>query len=57
MIDRRRPRDDAKAGPGIIETSLVMGLAILIALVIIVFFSGALAAAIDVLVNAAHGTL
>ena len=56
MIDRRGARGDATAGPGIIETSLVLGLAILIALVIIVFFGGALAAAIDVLVDAAHGT-
>ena len=56
MIDRRGARGDAKAGPGIIETSLVLGLAILIALVIIVFFGGALAAAVHVLVDAAHGT-
>ena len=56
MIDRRGARGDAKAGPGIIETSLVLGLAILIALLIIVFFGGALAAAFGVLVDAAHGT-
>jgi hypothetical protein len=42
-------------GPGILETSLVLGLAILLALVIIVFFGGALADAIGVLVDAAHG--
>ena len=56
MIDRRGARGDVKAGPGIVETSLVLGLAVLIALVIIVFFGGALASAIGVLVDAAHGS-
>jgi hypothetical protein len=48
-------RDDAENGPGILETSLVIGLAILLALIIVVFFGGALADAIGVLVDAAHG--
>lgn len=43
------------AGPGILETSLVLGLAVLLALVIVVFFGGALADAIGVLVDVAHG--
>ncbi len=43
------------AGPGILETSLVLGLAVLLALVIVVFFGGALAEAIGFLVDAAHG--
>ena len=56
MIDRRGARGDSQAGPGIVETSLVLGLAVLMALIIIVFFGGQLAAAIGVLVDAAHGT-
>ncbi len=47
--------DPAEGGPGILETSLVIGLAILLALVIVVFFGGVLADAIGVLVDAAHG--
>ena len=49
------PRDSAEPGPGILETSLVIGLALLLATVIVVFFGGALADAIGVLVDAAHG--
>lgn len=48
-------RDGAENGPGILETSLVLGFAVLLALVIVVFFGGALADAIGVLVDAAHG--
>ena len=48
MIDRRGARGDSQAGPGIVETSLVLGLAVLMALIIIVFFGGQLAAAIGV---------
>ena len=44
-----------EAGPGILETTIVLGLAILLAAAIIVFFGGALAEAIGVLVDAAHG--
>ncbi len=42
-------------GPGILETSLVLGLAVLVALVIVVFFGGVLADAVGVLVDVAHG--
>jgi hypothetical protein len=45
----------AEPGPGILETTIVIGLAILLALAIIVFFGGALAETIGVLVDAAHG--
>ena len=48
-------REGADTGPGILETTIVLGLAILLALTIIVFFGGALAEAIRVLVDAAHG--
>jgi hypothetical protein len=48
-------RDGAENGPGILETSLVIGLAILLAAIIVVFFGGVLADAIGVLVDAAHG--
>ncbi len=48
-------RDGAEAGPGILETSLVLGMAVLLAAVILVFFGGALADVIGVLVDAAHG--
>ena len=51
-VDRRKARD---TGPGILETTIVIGLAILLALAIIVFFGGALAETIGVLVDAAHG--
>lgn len=40
-------------GPGIIETSLVLGLAVLLAAVIVGFFGGQLADVIGFLVNAA----
>ena len=48
------PLEGGDTGPGILETSLVLGLAVLLALVIIVFFGGILADAIGVLVDAAH---
>jgi hypothetical protein len=48
-------RDGADNGPGILETSLILGLALLLAAVVVVFFGGALADAIGVLVDAAHG--
>jgi hypothetical protein len=44
-----------EGGPGILETSLVLGSAVLLATVIVLFFGGALADAIGVLVDAAHG--
>lgn len=49
-------RGAAETGPGILETSLILGLSVLLALVIIVFFGGALADVIGVLVDAAHGS-
>ncbi len=42
-------------GPGILETSLVLGLAVLLALAILVFFGGTFAGVIGFLVDAAHG--
>jgi hypothetical protein len=48
-------RDGAETGPGILETTIVIGGAILLGLAIIVFFGGALAETIGVLVDAAHG--
>ncbi len=53
--DGRDRHEAAEPGPGILETTIVIGLAILLALAIIVFFGGALAEAIGVLVDAAHG--
>jgi hypothetical protein len=47
--------DGTESGPGILETSLVLGLSILLAAVIVVFFGGTLADLIGVLVDAAHG--
>ena len=42
-------------GPGILETSLVLGLAVLLAVAILVFFGGPLADLVGFLVDAAHG--
>ena len=55
MIDRRAPSGTGDTGPGILETSVVLGLAVLLAAIIVVFFGGTLADAIGVLVDAAHG--
>lgn len=55
MIDRRGPSGTGDTGPGILETSVVLGLAVLLAAIIVVFFGGTLADAIGVLVDAAHG--
>ena len=55
MIDRRAGRYVGETGPGILETSIVLGLAVLISALIVVFFGGALADAIGVVVDAAHG--
>ena len=46
----------AEGGPGILETSIVLGGSILLALVIIFFFGGFLADMIGMLVDAAHGS-
>jgi hypothetical protein len=48
-------RAGGESGPGIVETSIVMGLAILLAVVILVFFGGPLAQVMGVLVDTAHG--
>jgi hypothetical protein len=45
----------AENGPGILEASLVIGLAVMLAVIIVMFFGGVLADAIGVLVDAAHG--
>jgi hypothetical protein len=42
-------------GPGILETSLVLGLAALLAALILVFLGGPIADIVGVLVDAAHG--
>ena len=44
-----------EGGPGILETSLVLGLAALLALGIVAFFGGTLADIVGVLVSVAHG--
>jgi hypothetical protein len=46
---------DGETGPGVLETGIVLGGAILLAAVIVVFFGGALGDAIVALMNAAHG--
>jgi hypothetical protein len=48
-------RTGTDGGPGILETTIVLGGSILLALLIIGFFGGALADAIGVIVDAAHG--
>ena len=42
-------------GPGLLETSIVLGASLLCAFVIVLFFSGQLAAFIGALVDLAHG--
>ena len=42
-------------GPGILETSLVLGLAVILAVAILVFFGGPLANLMGIVVDAAHG--
>ena len=49
------PAGAAENGPGILETSIVLGGALLLALAIIYLFGGQLADIIGVLVDAAHG--
>lgn len=44
-----------ETGPGILETAIVLGGAIVLALAIIAFFGGPLADAIGILVDTAHG--
>jgi hypothetical protein len=45
----------AERGPGILETSIVLGGSLLLALLIIYLFGGVLAETIGLLVDAAHG--
>ena len=49
------PRDGTETGPGILETSLVLGLAILLAAVIVAFCGGWVADMVGLLMDAAHG--
>jgi hypothetical protein len=49
------PREPAEAGPGILETAIVLGGAILFAVAIVAFLGGPLADVISVLMDAAHG--
>jgi hypothetical protein len=48
-------RRTGETGPGILETSLVLGLSVLLAVAIVTLAGGALADTIGVLVDAAHG--
>jgi uncharacterized RDD family membrane protein YckC len=50
-----RGRAGRDTSPGILETSIVFGLAILLAAVIVVFFGGPLALVMGALVDVAHG--
>ncbi len=43
------------AGPGILETTLVLGLAVLLATVVVAFFGGPMAHLMGSLVDIAHG--
>ena len=47
--------EGGEAGPGILETGIVIVGAILLAAAIVVFFGGALADAVGVLMDLAHG--
>ena len=49
------PGGAAEGGPGILETTIVLGGAILLALAIIFLLGGQLADVIGLLVDAAHG--
>ena len=50
-----QPGDAGETGPGILEISLVLGLSILLAALIVAFLGGTIADVIGVLVDAAHG--
>jgi hypothetical protein len=43
-----------RAEPGVVETSVVLGLAALLAVVILVFFGGPIADLVGIVVDAAH---
>jgi len=48
-------RTPGETGPGILETSIVIGAALLLATVIVAFFGGELAQLVGMLVDIAHG--
>lgn len=48
-------RTSGDTGPGILETSIVLGAAMVLAFVIVFFFGGQLAALLGVMVDLAHG--
>ena len=52
MTERSGAREP---GPGILETSLVLGLAVVLAATILVFFGGPIADLTGIIVDAAHG--
>jgi hypothetical protein len=47
--------EGGEAGPGILETGIVIGGALLLAGAIVLFFGGALADAVGALMDLAHG--
>ena len=47
--------ESGEAGPGILETGIVIVGAIVLAAAIVIFFGGALADAVGVLMDLAHG--
>ncbi len=53
--DVTHAHDTGEPGPGILETSLVLGLAVILAVAILVFFGGPLATLMGIVVDAAHG--
>jgi len=50
-----RSRTPGDTGPGILETSIVIGAAVAVAAVIVAFFGGQLAQLVGLLVDIAHG--
>jgi len=52
-VTGRRPAGDT--GPGLLETSIVIGASLLLAAIIVLFFGGQLAQLVGILVDAAHG--
>jgi hypothetical protein len=48
-------RTTGDIGPGILETAIVLGTALLLAGVVVLFFSAQLAQAVGLLVDLAHG--
>jgi hypothetical protein len=48
-------RTSGDTGPGILETTIVIGAALVVAAVIVAFFGGQLAQLVGLLVDIAHG--